>query len=216
MLQFVHDAPGKSSVSIVVPSPNRRALLRQIGVFSVVGDWIPSSTHVAILTRASGAMGRKGFTHSAFLPLVTQEMGVSLRALDWFVTNYSKKVQLRLRSVNVHASYKKMLAQYRRKNFDPFRRYHSASDEGKVAFTHEGVAYETTVGQVNFIVWAHEHGVLDYAREHINDIEADMDLSRREGKNGEIRRRALIPELFSAQCSVRAEKLPFLGAHSQH
>lgn len=160
-------------------------------------------------------MLQEGFTRSVFIPLITQETGVSLRALDWFVTNYSKKIQLRLQSVNVHVSYKTMLAQYRRKHFDPFRRYQTASDDGKVSFTHGGVTYQTTVGQVNFIVWAHERGVLDYTKAHINDIEADMDLTRRGGKCADVRRRALIPELFSAQCSVRAERLPFSGARAQ-
>ena len=101
---------------------------------------------------------------------------VSLRALDWLVTNYAKKRPVIYkvkpqgmpeRLVNVYTEYKTLLWKFRRAHFDPFRRRH------RIRFKLDGVTYSTTVGQLNFMFWASRYGVLDYARAHITDIEHD-------------------------------------------
>lgn len=99
--------------------------------------------------------------------------GVSLRSLDWLVTNYSKQRNIMCKSrdgdyVNIYNSYKLALSNYRRRNFDPFRR------RLRIEYLHEGTWHPTTVGQVNFIWWAHSNGVLKFAEEHQIEIEQDM------------------------------------------
>lgn len=111
------------------------------------------------------------------VPIVTQRSAVSLRALDWLVTNYSKKHHIVVRHsredgsecvTNVHADYKSWLKNFRRRNFDPFRR------RQRIEFGLDDAVQCTTVGQLNFIYWACHHGVIQYARDNIEGIERDM------------------------------------------
>lgn len=107
-------------------------------------------------------------------PLVDQESGISLRALDWLVTNYSKKHNIVCKSrngtlFNIYHGYKVALSHFRRKNFDPFRRRHRIQ-----VCINDGLVCESTVGQCNFLYWAYHNGVLAYAIENAKDIETDM------------------------------------------
>ena len=116
---------------------------------------------------------------TVLLPIILhtgkKERSISLRALDWLVTNYCKKHPIMYvlktegaeRVVNMYSEYKSWLAKYRRTHFDPFRRKH------KLSFTLDDVTYHTTVGQLNFMFWASRYGVIDYAKEHIKTIEKD-------------------------------------------
>lgn len=116
------------------------------------------------------------------LPVLSKRGTLSLRALDWLVTNYSKKKPVVYNVtppscpevvVNMYRSYKTWLWNHKRKNFDPFRRGQ------RIFFTVDDKTYESTVGQLNFFFWASRYGVLDYAQRHIRDIEKDQALSTR-------------------------------------
>ena len=107
------------------------------------------------------------------LPLLEQSSPVSLRSLDWLVTNYSKKYNVVCTTCdgslfNIHSGYKAALATYRRTNFDPFRR------RSRHEFLFDGKTRTTTLGQTNFIYWAFKNGVLEYAHKHAVEIESDM------------------------------------------
>ena len=109
------------------------------------------------------------------MPLIEQTDRLSLRALDWLVTNYSKKYNIVLANqtsfgapVNIWRDYQAMLTFWRRKNFDPFRRHQ------RIYFMWKSKLQETTVGQLNFLHWAENYGVIRYAKDHIADIETDM------------------------------------------
>lgn len=96
--------------------------------------------------------------------------GVSLRILDWFVTNYSKKNNVSYvtkagKHVIVYLSYKCHLKAYSKKMFDPFCRHNRIDFHG----------VSTTVGQLNFFAWAIEDECIDYMHSHIDDIHADME-----------------------------------------
>lgn len=130
------------------------------------------------------------------IPIITKSNGLSLRALDWLVTNYSKKMPIVYNVtppdcpeviINVYRSYKTWLWNHKRKNFDPFRR-------GKrIYFDLDGQTYESTVGQLNFFYWASRYGVLEYARVHIDEIEKDQALTTKQvgAKEGGKKRRQL-------------------------
>lgn len=100
---------------------------------------------------------------------------VSLRLLDYFVTNYANKHKTTITKADdsivicVHSSYKSQLKAFSKQQFDPFRRR-----ERIIFKISEDQTIETTVGQLNFFRWAIESGVLDYVQEHKNDIEKDM------------------------------------------
>lgn len=139
-----------------------------------------SGTQVEIMDRVGAFFDRETIA-SVIIPLVDGKATgsgsdtttrVSLRTLDWFVTNYAKSQTLHITPLGadkatfaVHPMYKQTSSHYRRRNFDPFRRRH------KVEFAHGGKVHATTVAQLNFIEWAHRHGVLRYCRAHLGEIE---------------------------------------------
>ena len=114
--------------------------------------------------------------------------GLSLRLIDWFITNYSKKNNIYYliyktskgnlslhdkgnvidSQFNVYQSYKSQLKAYSKKKFDPFCR------RERLVFTSLGGSIETTVGQLNFFKWAINNLVIDYIETHKQDIEDDM------------------------------------------
>lgn len=105
---------------------------------------------------------------------------VSLRLIDWFVTNYCKKnnVEFQNRSTryNVYVDYRSQLKAFSKHNFDPFRR------RDRIRYFYKEDAFIlTTVGQLNFFKWAIENGIIDYIFEHKRDIEDDMASSYRDG-----------------------------------
>jgi len=98
---------------------------------------------------------------------------VSLRTLDWLVTNYSKKNFVRVASAeeparDLHNSYRAELEFYGRPLFDPFRR------GPRVHFDWEGETVDTTCGQLSLFRFLIRHAVLDYAVQHAAAIEGDM------------------------------------------
>lgn len=100
----------------------------------------------------------------------------SLRLLDWLCTNYAKtrnstSVAQDGSLFNIHAGYRLALSVYRRCDFDPFRR---AGEDVFFRCDEEDRVYRTTRGQANFFKWAHENGVLAFAREHEDKIVRDM------------------------------------------
>jgi len=102
---------------------------------------------------------------------------ISLRLIDWFVTNYSKKHNISYmsgdRHIVVYLAYKSHLKAYSKKMFDPFCRWK------RIKF-HE---METTVGQLNFFEWAIRDGVLDYIMTHHTTIHDDMEKCIHEEKD---------------------------------
>lgn len=127
---------------------------------------------------------------------VNNKNGVSLRLIDWFVTNYSKKnnimynrrnydnsnlstsssLPLPLQQsssfndyFNVFNDYKSQLKSFSKKHFDPFCR------RLRIHFYYTKDKYIiTTVGQLNFFKWAIENNILEFIKTHMVDIENDM------------------------------------------
>jgi hypothetical protein len=104
---------------------------------------------------------------------------VSLRLIDWFVTNYSKAHStsyiLAGQEFVVYMNYKNQLKAYSKKLFDPFCR------RERISFQIPGhEAFLTTVGKLNFFRWAIEKGILDYIKGHQVEIEREMNTAMRE------------------------------------
>lgn len=113
------------------------------------------------------------------LPLTENRAPISLRALDWLVTNYSKKHNVLCLTragepFNVHQGYKIALEMHKRRNFDPFRRR-----PAHVRVQLGDKVVHSTVGQLQFMHWAFCNGVLAYAYRHVHDIESDMNATTR-------------------------------------
>ena len=97
---------------------------------------------------------------------------ISLRIIDWFVTNYAKK-NTNQNKKNFYLDYKSQLKAYSKKQFDPFCR------RDRISFIYEDSVdgIETTVGQLNFFRWALKTKILEYIEKNITDIEKDMNQS---------------------------------------
>ena len=103
---------------------------------------------------------------------------ISLRILDWFVTNYSKKNNIRYvieynkKNFIVYLDYKSQLKAYSKKQFDPFCRRERIS-----LLDHNDQEIVTTVGQLNFFRWAIDNKILNYIENNYEIIEQDMNTS---------------------------------------
>jgi len=113
---------------------------------------------------------------------------ISLRIIDWFVTNYSKKyntsyfmnskklldeddiIKDNIKQFNVYYSYKTQLKSYSKKKFDPFCR------RDRIEFTIGEEKVISTIGQLNFFKWAINNLILDYIKIHYKEIENDMNI----------------------------------------
>lgn len=125
-----------------------------------------------------------------FNDIITQKTPLSLRLLDWLVTNYSKKYNitypLKCNSetiyFNIYIDYKNQLKAYSKKFFDPFCRQKrliidSQTLKWRTYTIEENVSKKdiiTTVGQLNFFRWFIENKVIEYALHNVELIDRDM------------------------------------------
>ena len=113
--------------------------------------------------------------------IINGESKISLRIVDWFVTNYAKKYytiyelpsqrqgsDLKMR-FKVYNDYKLKLKAYSKKRFDPFCRW-----ERITIPYNDNSCMETTIGQLNFCKWAIENKIIEYIENNYDDIEKDM------------------------------------------
>jgi hypothetical protein len=113
---------------------------------------------------------------ATMLNIINGTSNISLRIVDWFSTNYSKKHYLIYETPNnkrfkVYEDYKLKLKAYSKKRFDPFCRW----DRINIPISENSeYCFETTIGQLNFFKWAIENKVIDYIEKHYNEIECDM------------------------------------------
>lgn len=138
------------------------------------------------------------------VPIITHTDTCSLRVLDWFVTNYAKRhhivydvetIDNQREKIDVFRSYKSELKSYSKRNFDPFRRKHGDEIDTEVTLYYvsrdsfgtpnpKKENIKTRIRQLNFFRWAIENGVLDYVKNHIDEIEDDMNKTNACHKKG--------------------------------
>lgn len=107
------------------------------------------------------------------LPILQGSSPISLRLVDYFVTNYAKKsntsYMLNGRHFLVYFNYKRELNAYSKRLFDPFCR------RERIMFQARGVEpFVTTVGQLNFFRWFIEKDIYEFVSSRREDIEKDM------------------------------------------
>ena len=150
------------------------------------------------------------------LTIINGESEISLRLIDWFATNYSKKnftvYNLKRKDgtpyrFKVYIDYKLKLKAYSKKRFDPFCRWE------RITIPYEGEKYiQTTIGQLNFFKWILENKILDYIQQHYNEINNDMNKRNSTTKNRKVkiksRTRKTREELsVSASKSIKKENI---------
>jgi len=109
------------------------------------------------------------------IKVITGESKISLRIVDWFATNYSKKhytvYDVNEKRFKVYVDYKLKLKAYSKKRFDPFCRWERINIPYK-----DNSTIETTIGQLNFFKWILENRIIEYIEEHFSCIETDMNM----------------------------------------
>lgn len=145
-----------------------------------------------LLLESLHAFFNKPYNRDKLISVLSDDKCISLRSIDWFITNYSKKNNTYYliyndkegnpsfddknneyrNNMNVFHSYKSQLKAYSKKRFDPFCRrdrllFKMGSD----------YSVETTIGQLNFFKWAISNLVVDYIELYKDEIEHDMNTS---------------------------------------
>jgi hypothetical protein len=104
---------------------------------------------------------------------------ISLRVIDWFVTNYAKTHStayiLNGQEFLVYRDYKSQLKAYSKKLFDPFCR------RERIYFqVPNHPSFLTTVAKLNFFRWAIEKDILNYIKLNQEAVEKEMNQSMKE------------------------------------
>lgn len=130
-----------------------------------------------ILLKSLSAFYAEGDRMAQFTTYTSKDSPISLRLLDWLVTNYAKKNNVvyilskgsTSLTFNMFMEYKAQLKAYSKKFFDPFCRRDRADIVNSL-----GELQQTTVAQMNFFKWALSNRVIDYAMQNKDTIELDM------------------------------------------
>jgi len=140
--------------------------------------------------------------------IINGDSEISLRIVDWFVTNYAKKYYTvyeqtsgnadtqTITRFKVYNDYKLKLKAYSKKRFDPFCRW------DRVSIPYDNEQYmETTIGQLNFFKWALDNNIIDYIKNNYDVIECDMNK-----RNSTTKRRTPVDEESIAQLNNNNSK----------
>lgn len=117
-------------------------------------DFFKLSEHLQVVSRLVGR-SRPG----------RGEAPISLRLVDWFCCNYSKKNHTTIRGVHVHDAYRGALKGLSKSLFDVFARTSTLTIDGNI---------RTSVAQLSFFRWAIERGVIEYCEKNRAAIVADL------------------------------------------
>ena len=141
------------------------------------------------------------------IPIIEGKCHVSLRIIDWFVTNYAKKrnttyiirkTDCKDKQFIVYLNYKSQLKSYSKKQFDPFCR----RERINFYYTHTDFL-RTTVGQLNFFRWSIENHILEFIENHIVPIEKDMNLSFKNAYNKKRTKKTRKKRTELSKCATR-------------
>lgn len=141
--------------------------------------------HVNQITRSMDM----SFLQGSLIPMIRQEHPISLRILDWTMTNYAATHNVMYVHkgdiVVLHDVYRNCLKLHGKRNYDPFRR------RWRLFMQFDDTVYTTTPAQLNFFFYAQKYGVISFAMANKSDIEEDMNtcLARARKRKGQKRRR---------------------------
>ena len=144
------------------------------------------STQNDLLMKNLMAFYDKNNNLDKILKIINGESQISLRLIDWFATNYSKKnftviehiKEEKIIRTKVYVDYKLKLKAYSKKRFDPFCRWE------RINIPYKNDSYiQTTIGQLNFFRWALEYGIIDFIKKNFKSINQDMNKRNSTSKN---------------------------------
>ncbi|AQN67985.1 hypothetical protein [Saudi moumouvirus] len=102
--------------------------------------------------------------------IVSGNSEVSLKIIDWFVTNYSKKHNIIIgKNFKVHEEYRLELKFHRKEYFDMYCRKHKGIFNADIY-----KEINLSIGQINFFGWCIKNGLLKYIINNQSNIIQDM------------------------------------------
>ena len=144
-----------------------------------------NSRHVVLMNKITDFYSNKN-NLNILLSVIEGKSSLSLRVIDYFVTNYAREKEIiydnlyndnineKNEKFMVYYSYKSQLKAYSKKQFDPFcRRERLLFYIDKYNGT-DKEPIRTTIGQLNFFRWAIQNNILDYIDKNYKSIETDM------------------------------------------
>lgn len=141
-----------------------------------------TETDKDIINRVTNFYSKDRKYVDTLLDIISGKSRISIRIIDYFVTNYSKKydtgykirVDGEVCVFNVYIEYCSQLRGYSKNYIDPFCRkkkvvygYSDRGGEYKVRF-------RSSLGQLYFFYWAIRNKVLEYVSRHLAEIDTDM------------------------------------------
>ena len=177
----------------------------------IKGD-LDIDTKLSLLMKSLTDFYRNSIYIEQIRSIIDQNSIISLRILDWFITNYSKKHRTIIsnnnnnnKSIDVYQNYKLQLKSFSKKQFDPFCR------KNKIIFYYNDEDYiETSCGQLCFFRWCFENDILNYVKTNLNTIEQDMKnslKSKKSNKDDSAQKRQ--PLSISASRSVSRQNVKY-------
>lgn len=177
----------------------------------IKGD-LDIDTKLSLLMKSLTEFYRNSIYIEQIRSIIDQNSIISLRILDWFITNYSKKHRTIIsnnnnnnKSIDVYQNYKLQLKSFSKKQFDPFCR------KNKIIFYYNDEDYiETSCGQLCFFRWCFENDILNYVKTNLNTIEQDMKnslKSKKSNKDDSAQKRQ--PLSISASRSVSRQNVKY-------
>lgn len=120
--------------------------------------------------------------------IIENKSKLSLRLIDWYVTNYCKQNNIvyildkknNSGYFNVYLNYRSQLKAFKKILFDPFRR------RERIFFSYgndKNNEINTTIGQLNFFRWAIDNDIIKNLQKNIVNVEHDMLNRQKVGKN---------------------------------
>jgi len=149
------------------------------------------------------------------LPIINGESKLSIRIIDWFVTNYSKKNYVvynvlddlgKCRRFKVYVDYKLKLKAYSKRRFDPFCRWE------RITIPYNNNSYiQTTIGQLNFFKWTLDNKIIEYIENNIVDIEKDMNTRNSTAKKSKKLKKNMdvVEDIADGKEYLESEEYPF-------
>ena len=139
-----------------IVTKNRFIINKHLNIVTKINYMATASTYTtqkSLLLQKLIAFYKENNYLDVILPIINGEGKMSLRLIDWFVTNYAKKNFIvyylkrgaATQRFKVYTDYKLKLKAYSKKRFDPFCRWE------RITIPYDDDNYiQTTIGQLNF------------------------------------------------------------------
>ena len=141
-----------------------------------------ASSNDALLMASLDSFYKTGNNIDELISITNGNSKISLRLIDWFVTNYAKKhntvitkdTEKGRQYFNVYLNYRAQLKAFSKQQFDPFRR------RERIKYRYDATNPDhfivTTIGQMAFFRWAIENNIISYLHSEgvIKQVEKDI------------------------------------------